>query len=262
MILVTPNPALDRTLVIPSLRPGEVHRAEQVTLSAGGKGVNAARAVRLMGGNPLLLAPLGGKTGASVDELVRNEGIRASWTHIENETRTCVILMEESCCRSTVINESGPLVSLSEWKNFRNTGMDFAEVEAGCVAFCGSLPPGIPESELVDQLIGLKAIGKEVWVDSSGAALRAAVGAKPTGIKINAMEAAELVRMPITTYEDAGKAALIILQRIEDGDHYPGCCGGCDGERECCLAGGSPKRGSGQQCWQRRCTFGCILACA
>ena len=40
---VTPNPSLDRTIVVDSLSVGEVHTTTGTHVEAGGKGVNVAR---------------------------------------------------------------------------------------------------------------------------------------------------------------------------------------------------------------------------
>lgn len=39
---VTLNPALDKTLSVPELRPGEVHRAQLIHLDIGGNGINVS----------------------------------------------------------------------------------------------------------------------------------------------------------------------------------------------------------------------------
>lgn len=43
IVCITPNPALDHTLIVPSLRLGAVQRANQTIITAGGKSVNVAR---------------------------------------------------------------------------------------------------------------------------------------------------------------------------------------------------------------------------
>src|SRR5699024_2143203 len=49
IITLTPNPAVDVTYAVPELRHGTVHRVEQVTEAAGGKGVNVARVLAQLG---------------------------------------------------------------------------------------------------------------------------------------------------------------------------------------------------------------------
>ena len=40
IVTVTLNPTLDKTLSVPALRPGEVHRARFLRQDIGGKGIN------------------------------------------------------------------------------------------------------------------------------------------------------------------------------------------------------------------------------
>jgi fructose-1-phosphate kinase PfkB-like protein len=45
IICITPNPAMDRTTILPCLVLGNLQRAERSIVAAGGKGLNVARAI-------------------------------------------------------------------------------------------------------------------------------------------------------------------------------------------------------------------------
>ena len=49
ILTVTLNAAIDRTVAVPNFRLGHRHRAVEARTVAGGKGVNVARALRLLG---------------------------------------------------------------------------------------------------------------------------------------------------------------------------------------------------------------------
>jgi 1-phosphofructokinase/tagatose 6-phosphate kinase len=49
IVTVTLNAAIDRTLLVPNFQLGQRHRASEGTSSAGGKGINVARAARRLG---------------------------------------------------------------------------------------------------------------------------------------------------------------------------------------------------------------------
>ena len=49
IVVVNPNPVFDRTIVVERLVPGTVMRTLEVEVTAGGKGVNVARALRVAG---------------------------------------------------------------------------------------------------------------------------------------------------------------------------------------------------------------------
>ncbi|MEZ4616388.1 MAG: hypothetical protein R2867_12915 [Caldilineaceae bacterium] len=71
IICVTPNVAVDRTYVVPSIQLGMVLRSSQTIVAAGGKGLNVARAVAVLGDVPLVMGILGGRSGELVAELVQ-----------------------------------------------------------------------------------------------------------------------------------------------------------------------------------------------
>lgn len=60
VLVVGPNPAMDRLQVVPHLRPGGVHRATEVTAHAGGKSFIVARTLRLRGVEVTMYGFLGG----------------------------------------------------------------------------------------------------------------------------------------------------------------------------------------------------------
>jgi len=192
IITITPNTALDRIEIVPSLIPGKVLRSKSLTLSAGGKGVNVARAIKNLGGEATCTGFLGGHTGRQHAELVNQEGFPATWTWISGETRAAIVVVDEATGETTVINEEGPVVTKSDWDRLQAEVLKLAEI-AEAVCLSGSLPLGLgPEAytELIDALVRKR---QHVWVDSSGSALQAAVESCPTVVKINGLEAAGLL---------------------------------------------------------------------
>src|SRR3954469_3729863 len=115
ILCVTPNPALDRTLQVPDLRIGGTSRAAAARVAAGGKGLNVGRSLATLRASPVCMGPLGGASGRMLADLATAEGLAGSWTWCEIETRTCVILVETTAGRATVVNESGPRLSAADW---------------------------------------------------------------------------------------------------------------------------------------------------
>src|SRR6185295_6845245 len=111
ILCVTPNPAVDRALLVPGFVTGEVFRATQSMALAAGKGVSLARAAHTLGAEPLCMGFLGGRAGQFHEELLAQEGIRTAWTWIEAETRTCIVIADPDSGKSTVVNEQGPTVT-------------------------------------------------------------------------------------------------------------------------------------------------------
>jgi 1-phosphofructokinase family hexose kinase len=215
MIFITPNPAIDRTLLVAKFNAGEVHRSTGTIVAAGGKGMNAARATRRLGAEPVCMGFTGGQTGQHFEKLTQNEGFRTVWTPIAGETRTCVILVDQATGSPSVINEPGPAISAAEWDNLQSDIFSALKTQptGARVCFSGSLPPGTPPELFGETIRSLSAAGYAVWVDTSGAALKTAIASVPAGIKVNTDEAAEVLGRPLGSVADAAAAAREIHQR-------------------------------------------------
>lgn len=206
IICVTPNVALDRTLVVPDFAPGHTSRIHQAIAGPGGKGLNMLRAVRILGGNPLAMGLLGGHTGRMVAAMAAEDDYPAEWTWHEGETRTCTIIAPPDG-NSTVINESGQ-IQASDWTNLTNDICRVAEqTQANIICFCGSLPLGAPPAAPADAIKRLNAMSRQVWVDSSETALENAISAQPYAVKINRDEIAAVLGLNADTHEEVVYAA-------------------------------------------------------
>lgn len=188
LLIITPNPALDRTMVFHGLRLGGVFRTDEVIIAAGGKGLNVARAARSLGQPALVCAPLGGLTGDAVARLAAAEGLAGCWTrHQAGETRTCVLVVDREASDATALNEVGPALSADDWRAFTEDVLAAAAGAELCLV-SGSLPPGIAPAALGSLVAALAAQGARTIVDSSGSALVAALAAQPWGVKVNGAE--------------------------------------------------------------------------
>lgn len=210
ILCLTPNPAIDRTLYVNTLNQGEVHRAEKVLMAAGGKGINVARAIRTLGGDPLCMGPIGGHAGNLLADLAKQEGLSAQWTRVRNETRTCVILVHEEQ-DATLINESGSDMKANECEALIEDVLRQVS-RADLICTCGSLPPGFSQEQFRSMLTRLAAMDKQVWVDTSGDALKTALAAKGICIKVNSAELGEAMDMEISNTEQA----VIAMQRLRE----------------------------------------------
>lgn len=210
IICVTPNAALDRTLLVPDFAVGHISRVNRGVVVPGGKGLNMMRAVKILGGHPLSMGLLGGHTGRMVAAMVDEADYKAEWTWFDGETRTCTIIANAEGL-STVINESGQVGS-SDWRALADDVCRAAESHAAsAICFCGSLPQGAPAEAPADVVERLKVLGKQVWIDSSGRALSNAIAAVPYAIKVNADELAAAMNVDArrrTELLDAAKALL------------------------------------------------------
>ncbi len=190
LLAVAPNPSLDRILTVPHMTVGEVHRATGVRLVPAGKGLNVARAARILGCQVLTTGPLGGRSGQMVADLAQEEGFAADWYRLNaGDTRTCLLINHDDR-DTTVINEPGPAVSSKDWEEFV-THLKHLGQQVKAIAFAGSLPPGIPPEDFAAVARLLAGGGRTVYVDTSAKALTAMLaGPKGLSIKVNLQELA------------------------------------------------------------------------
>lgn len=192
IITVTLNAAIDRTVAVPNFRQGNRHRAVESRTVAGGKGVNVARALGLLGRPVIATGLAGGATGARVLELLDEESILTDFTRIGAEARTNLAVIDPTSGEQTEINERGPEVSAADVDSFLDR-LDYLARGARICVLAGSLPPGA-EPDLYARLVReLHQRGVTAILDSEGEPMRAGLRAGPSVVTPNELEAEGLV---------------------------------------------------------------------
>jgi 6-phosphofructokinase 2 len=187
---VTLNPAMDRTLHVESLAPGQSTRVRREARYAGGKGIDVSRALREMGSDNVALGLVGGFGGKELEGRLLLDGVACRFSRIANETRTNIIIHDESNGAETALLARGPEVQPSEL-------MDFLDVmeklpDMSFLVISGSLPPGLTP-EVYSRIIAIgNERGARVVLDTAGDALRQGIRARPAVIKPNRSELAGL----------------------------------------------------------------------
>jgi len=214
ILVVSPNLAVDVTLEVDALHPGEVHRARRVSRQAGGKGVNFARALRSLGplglpeDPPLVVGFASGRAGESIREGLEREGIAFELVLFSGESRTCTIVLDRDG-RATVVNEAGP--EIEDGSRLLST-FESLLGRARAVAFMGSLPPGLPPDVYATMIARARESGRLSVLDTSGEALRRGLAAGPTIAKPNRAEAEDLLGGDLST--DASRREAV--ERLRD----------------------------------------------
>jgi 1-phosphofructokinase family hexose kinase len=201
IITVTPNPALDRTLTVPAIVFDEMVRATESRLDLDGKGVNVSKALAALGVSTLIMGFAGGAAGEQLERGLAAQGYSAAFTRVAGETRTNTIIIDAESRRYVKANEAGPTVSPIELEAFFEQAR--AHLRPGDTwILSGSLPPGAP-ADFYARLVELvQAGGARALLDTSGAALRHGIAARPFLAKPNADEAAELIGQALTSDAD------------------------------------------------------------
>ncbi len=212
LLSLTPNPAIDRTLIVPGFRAAEVSRVVEKHDAAGGKGLNVVRVARALGLPARACGPLGGEAGRRIAALAAAEGLETAWSWLaEGESRVCVLVVDPAVPDTLVINERGPQVSAADWAALAATVRAAADDASAC-AISGSLPPGVMVAQFVELLDALLAIGP-LYLDTSGQALAAALELPLALLKVNGHELGEALGRTITTPAEAHEAAARVRER-------------------------------------------------
>jgi 1-phosphofructokinase family hexose kinase len=192
ILTVTLNAAIDRTVAVPNFRLGRRHRAVESRTVAGGKGVNVARALSLLGRPVIAAGFVGGPTGTRVLEQLHEESVLTDFIRIAAETRINLAVIDPTSGEQTEINERGPAVSTEEVKKLFERIAYLAGGAKICV-LAGSLPPGAGEDTYARLIADLGRRGVPVVLDSEGEAMLAGVRAGASMVTPNEREAEELV---------------------------------------------------------------------
>jgi len=168
MLILNPNPCIDVTIWVKELVRGSVHRAIENKATAGGKGINVARACQTMGLNPHLYLTLPDSEGPFYKELLDSEGHDVQYLSVPGEVRKSIIVNEESSSAITILNGAGPTISTSDWEKYcKNASTKVSPGEL--VLMMGSLPKGHPDSALDQLAIEIRSVGGLLLVDTSPA---------------------------------------------------------------------------------------------
>lgn len=205
IVTLTLNPSLDRTIEIGRLVRGVMTRATATRLDPGGKGVNVSRALAAHGIATRAVVPCGGPEGDRLTQLLTGEGIDVGAVAVAGHTRSNVSLVEPDGT-VTKINEPGGSLRDRDLERVEEAVLAAAGGAAWVVA-SGSLPPGVSDSWYARLGRQVAELGVRFAVDTSGAALTAALGAGPALVKPNREELAESVGVRLDTVGDVVLAA-------------------------------------------------------
>ena len=192
IVCLVANPSIDKLFEVERLVRGDIHRPVGFEQTAGGKGLNVARAVSALGGDVRAVALFRGHSGKWLEETLSSEGVHGSfvWTHGEN--RSSLSVADRETGGLTEFYEHGSEVPSSAWPELANaTAALFGETT--WLTISGSVPVGIDDSAYRDLVGEARAVGVRVALDAEGDRLRLALEGQPDVVKVNASEASELL---------------------------------------------------------------------
>ncbi|NIC06737.1 1-phosphofructokinase [Billgrantia bachuensis] len=210
VLTLTLNPALDLSVSLERLVPGEVNRTHETHLTAAGKGVNVARVLAELGHDVTVSGFLGADNDGPFLRAFEAMKVEDAFLRVPGETRINAKLAEADG-RVTDINGPGAAIDTADWQRLLDgldTRIGDPRRRPDAVVIAGSLPPGVAADSLAGLTARLRDAGLPVWIDTSGEALALAIDARPTAVKPNEQELATWAGESLETAEARLKAAL------------------------------------------------------
>lgn len=194
---VTLNPSIDYIVHADHLKMGEVNRMTKDLKLPGGKGINVSRILHRLQADTTAWGFLGGFTGNFIEDWLKQEGVQTAFTKITHDTRINIKLKSDL---ETEINGLGPSISEEEMQQFLQSFDQLTKEDL--VVLAGSIPKSL-SPDFYEKLIK-KIIEKEAQfvIDTTGAALLAAIPYHPLIIKPNKDELAEMYQTKISSINE------------------------------------------------------------
>lgn len=165
---LTVNPAIDDSSVVDHVLPTIKLRTREERFDPGGGGVNVARVIRELGGDPFALYLAGGVTGPVFEGLLARTGVWGERLSIAGDTRIAHVVHETGTGLEYRFTPRGPEVAEAEWRACLERT---AALDTEILVLSGSLAPGMPADFYARVIRAVRPRGVRVAVDTSGPAL-------------------------------------------------------------------------------------------
>lgn len=183
---VTLNPAIDKTITVPSFTPGSVNRVLNGVETLGGKGINVAKVLSILGQPATAIGFIGERNYAFVQTLIKQESLITDFILVDAPTRTNTKIIDPIHKVTTDVNEQGFTVNETQVDQMTLLINRYAK-RSELMVFSGSVCKGVSPSEF-KTLVSLASSITKVALDADGDILREGLKASPFLIKPNIHE--------------------------------------------------------------------------
>ncbi len=208
IVTVCLNPCIDRNYYVDRAALHALNRANRVTESLSGKGINVAIAAARLGGKVCASGFMYSRDAARYSRRLHLEGAAEDFVTLEGSTRVNVKIIE-SGGELTEFNERGARLEPGRLSELKHRLTALAQ-SADAVVFSGSLPTGADADTYAYLAHGLDTL---VAVDADGGALLGALSVRPALLKPNAYELTSATGLPCSTPAEVGAACRALHQR-------------------------------------------------
>ncbi len=209
---VTLNPAVDKTVEVPSFTVDAVNRIVRIRQDPGGKGINVSKVIERLGGDSVAFAVLGGDTGARIREMLSGFRFGLVCIRTDGATRTNMKIVDPVLHTNTDINEPGSPIGegvIGELKRELEQRLR----ENDILVLSGSVPAGAG-TDIYRQLTETgRRFGAKVFLDADGPLFEQGIEAAPFLVKPNRYELEQYVGRKLETTEALVEAGNRLLAK-------------------------------------------------
>lgn len=213
VLILALNPSVDAEWRVAEVLWEEKNNVQSERRWAGGKGINVARWLKYLSGKPQLLLPLGGAAGTEIARNLRRENISKYLVSLREPTRVNVIVTT-TAGRQMRFNPLGPNVSAGEWRRLMVVLQKYLR-RVKLLILTGSLPRGVSVQAYAAIIRLAHRTGVRTLLDCDGAALTAAVRARPFLVKPNEHELAQWAGKPLRSELELIRAATAMSRKTQ-----------------------------------------------
>jgi len=185
---VTFNPAIDYTVKLTALKPGQINRNQREEYLFGGKGINVSGVLKILGMESVALGFVAGFTGEGLEKGLQRQGIATRFVHVkQGMTRINVKIKAEE---ETEINGIGPVITEADMQTLY---VQLEELQPGDVlVLSGSIPGCLPDNTYEKIMAFLQDRDIRIVVDATKDLLVNVLKYRPFLIKPNNHELGEI----------------------------------------------------------------------
>lgn len=210
---VTFNPAIDKTITVENFTPGAVNRVLSVQENLGGKGINVAKVLNLLGTPTTAIGFIGEKNYSFVQQFIKAENLVTDFILVDALTRTNTKIIDPNTQTTTDVNEQGFTVNDTQVDQMTLLINRYAKISEVMV-FSGSACKGLTPTDL-KTLLQLASAKTKVVLDADGEILKEGIKAAPFLIKPNIHELENLLDRKLETIDEILSAVKTLIQQTK-----------------------------------------------
>jgi 1-phosphofructokinase family hexose kinase len=198
---LTLNPAVDKVLFLDDLQPSKTNRLSRSIETIGGKGTHVSIGLQLLGVKSVALGISLGENGKKIQGMLANWGVDTLFLHYDMnqlESRTNYEIVEMNNRRCTMLTEKGPMLPASITDDLITQISEL--LKPGDALILTGDASNVKDKVIYSKLGAVaKKKGALIYLDASGAYLKAALPSSPFMMKPNLEELSYLASRDLRT---------------------------------------------------------------